>query len=482
MSSKQPLAAKSKPVPSQSNAAGKKPQRKRQPNTSQKLAKIRDNHARTKPSFGSAQLRLAQQIIAPASISGEVLPTPLVHSEPVVPRIYHRIIDYVVPASGKFTAVMSPDLFVPGSITNDSIKLIPTGGPGELVFQGGAAIVNPGPAGMVDIRGTFSTATEKLITKTHDITFAGVTKRGLTVSTTGGGRFVITNKNQTKQFSCNIWYVQGGVWTDTGAVICAANSQMNFNIGANGGAIALTHNGAVTVEDVQVSWSFLTAQYTADPTVMTSFSPAFADAISKYNITQGRVLALTMKITNTSNALSKGGNISIGRVPSGFNAFADISQEMSKLPANRRYQGPAETGGFTFWMPAQDDEWSLDEIPKKAQSYAQANFILAHLNGLPVGSSFRITFAWLVEFYTAEESFNKIQTPPITEQWSALVALMSAMDSSCCNPESQGAFDRFVANTRAYVKGAKDHYERNADTYQMLMSFGAQLAQMLAAA
>jgi len=374
---------------------------------------------------------------------------------------------------------MSPDLYVPGLITDGNVRVIPpVAGPLSLDARY-VAVDNLGD--LVTMEGKFyvpSSPDDIVLAKTEPITDgAGVTVKGFNFVTATDTQITINNFTSSA-LVIQLWRIPTatGLWTAANTYHINKHSaiQVSSAVLCDAYALRFPIGGLVAVGSVTMSLTSDIAQHTSAAGL--SFSPAFSKKISEIDITDGRVITMSMKITNTSNALSRGGNISIGRVPSTFNPFTGISQNMSRLPANRRYQDAAETGGYAFWLPEQGDEWEFDSIEKKKVAYSDANYLLAHVSGLPAGSSFRITFSWIVEFYTESENFPKVDCPIASPQWLEVQKLLMMMDASCCNPESANIFRRFMDSGVRSLKGLKDHYYDNEQTYKQVLELAKYLA------
>lgn len=426
---------------------------------------------------------IAQQILAPATCPA-VVPVPNLIARQVVPRKYVRVLDYEAPVSGQFSVVMSPDLFLPGFVTNSLATVIPVA-PGRLDLAARyveqLAVAAPGNHGVFE--GKFSSAADHLLARTAQITDGlGTTREGFNFVTTSNINWSVVNKTGYT-VTCDLWFLVTATnqWTLQSSISNLSGYQTAGASGTNITAISLGNFTGIEVGNMSkgsltLQASCGTGQHTSAAEI--AFAPAFAKRIDQLKITDGRVISMSMKITNTSSALSRGGNISIGRVPSSFNPYSNISLSMSRLPTNRRYQDAAETGGYAFWLPEQSDEWDFDSIERKKAAYIDSNYLLAHLNGLPAGASFRLTFAWSVEFYTDSEDYTKLDCPVISPAWTDVQRLLMQMDAACCNPESASIFKRFLNSGVRSIQGARDHYYANQETYDQLLALAKRIGLM----
>jgi hypothetical protein len=423
-------------------------------------------------------LKVAQQILGPAICPDQIVATPNACRRYVVPRRYRRVVDFTVPLSGKFTVAMYPNLFAPGYLSDGAVHTIPAVA-GPLNFQGVSLSSDVGSR--LNSDGKMYIGDSSLLVKATDITDgAAVEKHGYLVTSTGNTYVAIRNVSDAYQ-NVEIWnrVIASGNWSlaNTLRVAPQATASLSYSTPSDAVGFALAAGSSkVGDKDIAISIQFTNGIYTS--VAGTSFAPAFGKQINDLGITDGRVISMSMKITNTSAAILKAGNISIGRVPSGFNAFGDISINMSKLPPNRVYQDVAETGGYAFWMPEQSDEWDFDSISKKTAAYNDANYLVAHLNALPPDAAFKITFGWVVEFYTDNQNFPKVPTPIDTPYWREVQGMLILMDAACCNPESADMFRRFLSSGMSTLTQVRDHYSRNKETYDMLLALAKRIAAL----
>lgn len=432
-------------------------------------------------SISKKYAKLANQIIAPAVCQDDISSTPNVCPRLVVPRRYRRVLDFTVPASGKFSVIMSPNLFMPGYVTGGAASVIPSGAPAKL-FYSAKSLTESAVSNTVNLYGKFSAAAgQELLVKSSSITdTAAVSMRGVYVDTTGPTTYNIFNNDKVYFHTVQIWGIVSatGLWTSlVGDLVLNPGVFRQFTSGTLVDAVSVKvmDDNVIALDDLEFSFQ-TTGQHTS--VAGESFAPAFEQQISGIHVSEGRVISMAMKITNTSQMLQKGGNISIGRVPHDFDPFNSVSLNMSRLPENRRHQDAAEFGGYVFWMPEQDDEWTFDSVRNKVETYQEADYLCAHLESLTPASSFRLTFAWVVEFYTISENFPKVITPNADDDWREVQRLLVQMDAACCNPESAGMFKRFLDSGVQTVKRVQSHYQRNQRLYNDLMKLAQHIATM----
>lgn len=429
---------------------------------------------------------IAKQIVSPFGAL-DIVPSPNLAARQVICKRFTRVIDFV-PELDHFSAYMSPDLYLPGLVTSNEVVLIPAV-LGPLTFSGTGGTYGTDAvqfAGSAKLRGVFASSIEKAAMHVEPITdSAALTYDGFNITTiAGNGSDMGVNVYNKGSQMCRLQLYKrlvGGIWTLVGSLFVppAGISYAAFTLGAsNAIAFRVTSLGEGLID---ADFSFASAQATTGGGL--GFAPAFEKQIIENSIQSGRVISMSMKITNTSNALSRGGNISIGRVPAVTNAFlahGDITSSISRLPPNRKYQDLAADGGFAFWMPEEEDEWAFDSLTNKVDTYRNSTFLLAHLEGLVAGSSsFRLSFAWVVEFYSPSQIFTLMETPKWDDNWAEMVRLLVHMDAACCNPASADLVKRLYDNGQQYLQRARAHYNMNKSTYDGLFSILKDLAPAL---
>lgn len=423
---------------------------------------------------------IVRQLISPATCDDHIYPTPNPGGVvPVVPRRYRRVVD-VVPTSTKFSVLMSPNLFLPGMITRDELTTVPSAGTGPFTISCPREKSTVAAIFKMDATAMVKTANQEVgpIFKLTKQPLAGPNYYHIPISAcdvTNQMHMIFHNTSKNEIQKVRFGWGLAGAYTFFGAeqsVLTGESVKFSY-LGKIDDIVIKADVLASLIGDGKSSFQFdvtmSNAQFEAEAGV--HFAPAFSRQIGELDIANGRVLGMSMKITNTSHALNKGGNISIGRVPSYSDFFTGQSEMMSTLPANRVYQNCLAEGGNVFWFPEQNDEWVFDSIEKKRQSYSDANVLLAHCDGYTVGASFRVTFGWTVEFYTTSQNFPKVPTPPWNNEFEIITSLISHMDAAGCNPESSNIFHRYLQSGRDYLKHAVEHLDMNKETYSALLSF-----------
>lgn len=427
--------------------------------------------------------KYAYQIVNPADVSDPcILPDP--GAQQVCSRKYTRIVEVDSATYPVLRAVMSPDLFTPGFIAGNNAVPIPVSGSGPVSVKGAMATTGVEGVGFNDN----VVETSRFVISSGDSSDKGVlmlqpynnpgflkTLPAFQVNNTGSLTFSITNASNTDNATphLNLFAITGGSdWTllnDVNGQPCSFDISQGQQVYAkintvfnylgfewsNQNGKKLTFDTRMGFDDAQVF-----------PFNATSFAPAFSQQIVDDKITSGRVTAMSILATNTSSALNNGGVIAIGRVPYDFDFSTQFSIGMSKLPTNRYIVGPAAKGGYTWWLPNNEEEWEVGEVYYKAEEYFNSNILACEIHGWPAGASFRLTFTWVVEFYTSNQNFPSEPNPPAISSYAALKSALALVPAATHNP-SHGNVAKEIAETIGHYARTLAGYVRDYGPYAM---------------
>lgn len=182
-----------------------------------------------------------------------------------------------------------------------------------------------------------------------------------------------------------------------------------------------------------------------------------------------RIKSMAMLISNVAAPLNQQGEIIVARVNRDvLSRWADLETSLSQLPSNRFYQGPAAYGGYAWWMP---DNVILNN-PGNLRDYSQAllkeEVLVALIKGQPVAagaSSFRIQFAWNIEFFTSNQLFEKVRTPEMSARHASMLGRLAALPAASCNPEHENLFKSYMKKAADLAGSAYAHYGDNKVFY-----------------
>jgi hypothetical protein len=419
--------------------------------------------------------QLASQFVTPASCSGaNLVVAPSSYPQQVCVRHIHKVIDVSSDLAGYgtgFTVLMSPDPFLPGFVTSTATVTVPTAGPGALAIDGGYGFGAAGAAQTMSGPGLVIDGEERrgIVLPVAIADSAAVTRYGF--SFVPAPATVMTVKARKSDFPGVLQLsvfnkAAAGAWTAPTVIPLSDSwSETRITTSANMDAVTFTCTNAVGQDEAEVDifLSFGAAQVTS--LAANSFAPAFGQFVYDNSVKRGALRSMSLLATNTSPDLADGGNVNIARVPCGFNPFGDVVARIANLPENRRYQGPAKSGGYAFWVPSQVDEYEVDNIGVIRQALWGAEYILLQVRGWapPAGSvaSFRLQFDWVFEFYTPNQLFEKELTPARTQEFEELYHLVLALPAATCNPEHGALLKDLLKRSTAVIKSGHDFYRRN---------------------
>lgn len=430
--------------------------------------------------------KLATQMIMPSMAGNGLVPSP--NSTPAQVCVRKIRKTFVVRSSNPnfangFTVAMFPDLFRPGFVTASVTTLVPSL-PGALTVKGSNKWISGGPtmkSGHLSAAG----GTEMVVGGMLPIADSGSTVRlgfSLTPLPPTAYNIILTNKSDIPVTVHTMYKINGGAWailhTDTLGQ-GSGTSLRQGSLPANTDAVAyvpttdVPHGG-----HLESSFTLQSGQFTSSAN--RTLTSAFETFVIDNDIKTGRVISMSLLVRNTSPEIANGGNICAGRVPNDFHPIDEIFQSMSVLPENRRYQGPASTGAYVSWMPSQFDEFEVDNIDQKRASYRQSEYIISQVDGWapPVGTvaSATIECDWIVEFFTPNQIFEKVLTPPRTEDFELLLHVLLSMPASTCNPEHTKLLKDLLRKGGESLRSGLQFVDRNKTTINQVLSLLMKLA------
>jgi len=435
--------------------------------------------SRGKREFAKYLEKVAEQFLLPGDFWGgsPVISPASFPSQLCVRHIHKELdIDSLSQPTG-FRAVMRPDLFAPGYISSAVTLFVPAAGPGPIDMIGQMGSLSEG--GDVD-EGFARVSDNTDVSIVSELVPIGdslaVQHHGLNITTGAGIPTIALDvvKRSLSPANLNIWTKAAlGPWilVATLPLITARTVALVANLVAAANAIAFSVFGATDVFSAKFSMGVTSAQ--VQSAGIASYAPAFDAFVLDNNVTVGRVISMRILVQNTSADLANGGTINSGRVPYDFQPFGPNSvSDLSDLPQNRRYQGKAALGTNVTWMPAQYDEFEPDFISNKSENLASAEYLYVEVDGWGGGalvSSCKVHFDWIVEFYTPNQIFEKILTPPRTADFDKLFHVLLNMPAATCNPDHLKSLGDFLSKAGEYAKRGLDFYEDHEDTIQSVL-------------
>jgi hypothetical protein len=445
----------------------------RRPRRARKEGKSAVSRAATSNALGI----YAAQMVNPARESTLRVMPDYGHT-PVCARKYTRTISVKQTDYAKLRVTMFPNLYQPGFLASHVVATIPSGGSDLVVLTGKFLASNDSvdnTTGVFDIKDAQGVSSKAAMFAVADS--VPVARKGFQGLFISGSNitYILKNNSGSKIPTPNLevlFSTATGVWTTAGTVSAIPEGKdmtgsltVPATVFAEGPFTRIAfHISGTNSKDVEIdaTLNFSNSQFTTN--AATTFAPAFAEQIVDEKITHGRVTHMSMFIQNTTAEISASGTIMAARVPSNFDLGAyngDWVRSASTLPLNRQYIGPMKTGAYAFWMPEQLDEFQIDNIAQKLNSYRDANYLVAEIPDWTAGATAEITFTWVAEFYTPNQNFEKIIPPPITSDFEMAWHLISGFPAAMCNPEHDKETRSYVDKIKSAARSLYSFYQNN---------------------
>jgi hypothetical protein len=139
----------------------------------------------------------------------------------------------------------------------------------------------------------------------------------------------------------------------------------------------------------------------------------------------------------------------------------------------------ASEGAFVTWMPSQFDEFEVDTLANKHLQLKDAEYIIIKVAGWnpPAGTtaSFRLQFDWIIEFYTPNQLFEKVITPPNTPEFEALYHLLLSMDAATCNPGHLDQLRSLIGSGLNGLSSGLEFYGKHRELINGIISLASTL-------
>jgi len=420
---------------------------------------------------------LAHQVMLPLDVSSP-LTSPNSFPAQVSTRVFTQSVTLKTATLGsEATLLLTPDLLMPAFVSFATPVNFPVAhGPMDIKArydfdQPNNAVLAGSGAKLISL--VDGTAVAPISPVTDG---AGTVKLGFSVvkdTQVGNNIFVtIVNKRKSSQSSATyqVWYKISSTnhWQlnqTTPPVAWGASYQNQIGYNSNDIDAVAVHGTNSTQYDVE--WHFSDTQVISDSGQV--LRPALEKQVIADDITNARVTAMAVLVTNVTPVLNRGGNVSIGRVPNDFAPFgADVQSRMAKLPKNRRHIGDAAVGGYTWWLPSTYDEFELDNYANLEEAYRNSEYLLCKLSGLSDDAVFIVTVSTIVEFYSPNIIFEKRLTPIFSSEIHNLFHILSMMPAASCNPSHAEMFKDLVTRGVELGKRAYQHYQDNSALYNSI--------------
>lgn len=270
--------------------------------------------------------------------------------------------------------------------------------------------------------------------------------------------------------------IAGGAWISLNDVTLQEGdlTTRSVNLPANAVAIAWSATAASTGMIFKISVGLPLTQITTNAAY--TMSPPFEQSVEELEVEFGRVVGLALLIKNTSSDLYNGGNIMAGRVPKSYNPWTGGANDLSQLMDNRRYIGMAKYGAYTWWMPSELSEVSVDQPDKLVKVYSESEYLFAQLNGWSAQSSVEVQAHWVVEFNSKKQLFEKKQTPIWTDSYATMRSILLSVPAASCNPEHESLFKEYANKAIDAGKSTVNWVAEHKDALLSAMALLSELA------
>ncbi len=471
MSSKQPAQGISRRKQKGRGGSGSSLSKKRsQPALSISTRQERYPVVQNKWRMSKYDTAVINQILCPGNSGSATVVAPSRGTQSVCSRHIHKEVDIdSVAYPNGFAVVMRPDIHSPSYITSQGAGNFPTAQ--STMSMNGTIQYSPGSN---FVGGSFDAKNE---VDGHALISPQVITIGATDYYGFNGVFdhylhiAVRNVGETESTPSITFYDYDGVnlnmLTDFKSV--GEGSEKTWTGGFSGPVTSLVWAVSNPNNILHFSLQFDMGHAQIATATTDTFNKAFPKVETDLAVTCGRVLSMSVLLTNTTPLLEKGGNINVARVPHTFNIFGpNVVSKLSDLPDNRRYQSTAAEGGYAWWVATEIDAFEIDGVANKTRQYRESEFIYASVLGWPAGSSFKLHFDWVIEFYTPNQLFEKSPPPPLTPKFERILYVLSRVPAATCNPEHGKLFQKLISTGNSIygmAKGAYDHFEKYGPVY-----------------
>jgi len=183
--------------------------------------------------------------------------------------------------------------------------------------------------------------------------------------------------------------------------------------------------------------------------------------------TGGRLVGMSVLVSNTSPQTGDGGTMTAARVPRTVSPFASTAVILARSPPHDFYQGPAKLGAYAWWLPRETSSQTFLDRGECESQLSNDCYLFAKLEGWggPNGSSVVVTVNYVVEFYISNQLYEKRLTLPRLPMWDQYMHAMALAPAATCNPEHAEIFRNILNSAKNFADGAYDHYGRHKAFY-----------------
>jgi len=428
--------------------------------------------------------KVATQMIAPGSCGSKPVLLPSNGASQMCSRHIHKEFDVSADDyPNGFSILIEPDFSTPSYLSALDVVAVPSLGAGKLTVSGSCS-----QDGIVQSIGQWkakSGSAESAVIQNTVATVEGDDWMILDVAAAAGsgGRLHVQDRSPNQCVYTLIIATQAGAspLEPLASVTTSQSESTETDLGLLPACDRilwrLVDAGQPSI--LEMNFHFSEAQISSD--AASALVPAFSRFATEFGVSAGRIGSIGCLVTNTSPAIQKGGNINSARIPRNFRIFDDPVSNIASLPDNRRYQSTAETGTYVFWIPEQLDEFEVDDLANKYRQYKNSNRLLVVCTGYPAGATFKVHIDWVIEFYTANQLFEKAVNPHMTPEMVELFRVIASMPAAMCNPEHENATQKTLESWKKYGSDALDTVKSGVEFVEKYGPLLYQIAEVLAA-
>ena len=432
------------------------------------------------------QSQYARQLVLPSSVSSPIL-LPAETTRQMCSRIITKVFDVTpanLTASNSVVVVMGPNMLMPASVSRAGGTVIPSVGRDNLTAVGKLIddVENDQRlSGLFQVTTVNGSKGDAPLVRIVDS--LGEAGHGLFWNSAGGNVDCMLEMHHTSA-STSLYF---NVATTTGAnpwssvvhvgplfereslpfAFAVPVGTLGISFYWSTDAAGLVHTHDVVKYNLRMHDSAAAVTLGPDLTLFPEIPAAILDS----KITDGRVVSMSVLLTNTTSDIYKQGDISIGRVLGELllRPPSEWVTAMSALPENRRHLGQASQGRYAYWIP--DSIQTSEPVSRIdfGSAYRDSEYLVAVIRNLdPLHTSFRATFTWNVEFFSESQLFEKRLTPSVTQDYKELFRAVSMMPAASCNPEHEGLFRSLFQKAIGGAGAVYQHYQGNKAMYDAI--------------
>lgn len=292
----------------------------------------------------------------------------------------------------------------------------------------------------------------------------------------------LQNKSKHGQYF-KLLYYKAGAWNPSTAIyIGGGNSRVLVD-----GTVTTANVDAYTVVVCDDAGTLINPKSQTKVSLYSAFSQAYLPASAGTNIvgsfvadelveaahvTNARVTAMSLLITNVAAATKDGGEIVMASTRESIvnrsHTINDLMNSIKSLPeTNRWYSGLVREGGYTFYAP--DDLESYE--PRPDYSYLNLNDNCCIGAGvMDDGGKIRVICTYIVEWYSPAQFFKRSLGPSWNRQYKMMLRVIQSGNMASGNPTHREMVRSIARNVHSTLVWALKNKDALMTTGQLIAS------------